>query len=656
MNRLAMVATWLLLVGMIGPAGAAAGTPGGQEAPSDANRLIEQILANQEEPAAQARALMRLAEHTEKPADRIALLAKAVECGSADRHGQGGRGLAAEALDDLFATDAGNRLKWAEQRAELYHRWVPALRNPAERQRRTVEYIQALLDFGHAQAEAGDYRQACTTFRRAKAIAARADLPTQADLAERAYDRCRRRGLVDMQVERLAKRLEANPDDVDLRVQLVGMLVVDLDRPRQAVRYMHPALPEPWKTYLPLLAIDPADVEAPACREIGDWYAKTLTEGAEKDRQAALWARAAEWYACCAEAATDEETAGVVRLAAQAAAVKASQLTNAVSEQMAVFAAKRARLPIEQQMAATRMALAAANGGLNAEKFPVRFQAANGQIIGVRIRQVPGLASLEPLYGLPLERLSIESGRRGQGEQLRSFRGIHEMRLVELNLQGIGLADLKPLAGLQVRELNLGNCADLKSLAGIELMAVQHLKLGHCEKLTSLAPLKAVRLRSLRLYKLHALESLAGLENQALEALHLEKCTQVRDVSPLAESPLKALGVKKMPRLAGWEKLQFKGVRSLVLQSTHTPETLEFLAGNRVLTHLKLYSLGRLTSLKGIGQAPLNVLDLRECGKLQSLAAALQCPLAEVTVLACPKVPAQQIDAIASKPGVKLTR
>lgn len=160
-----------------------------------------------------------------------------------------------------------------------------------------------------------------------------------------------------------------------------------------------------------------------------------------------------------------------------------------------------------------QQALAAKNPGLKSEA--VLFQPRDGRVVIAEL-QGAGISDLSPLAGLPLEVLGLADN---PVHDLKPLRG---MPLKELVLERTQVLNLQPLEGMPLVNLwlNQSPVADLRPLAGAPL--VQLSLLG--TKVRDLTPLQGMPLESVWLNE-----------------------TLVNDLSPLAESPLISLTLHKTP-------------------------------------------------------------------------------------------------------------
>jgi Leucine-rich repeat (LRR) protein len=149
------------------------------------------------------------------------------------------------------------------------------------------------------------------------------------------------------------------------------------------------------------------------------------------------------------------------------------------------------------------------------------------------------LADLEPLRGLQLTELNVQGNRKV--EHLGPLAG---MPLRKLNVGGTTVADLSPLKDSSVWLLNVAGTPvrDLSPLKGLPL---SHLYLMG-SKVTDLSPLKDTALKVVSLVDT-SISDLSPLANKPVWDLHCER-TKVQDLSVLRTLPLKQLSCDFDPK------------------------------------------------------------------------------------------------------------
>jgi hypothetical protein len=257
------------------------------------------------------------------------------------------------------------------------------------------------------------------------------------------------------------------------------------------------------------------------------------------------------------------------------------------------------------------------------------------------------VAELSALAGMPLKRLDLGNTRVSDLTPLR------RMPLQWLHVSGTGvgaldplrgapltvfvarctrIADISPLAGAPLEELDLFEAyvSDIGPLKGALL---KRLDLGRTP-VSSVEPLRGMPLKRLSLYWTKRLKSIAALEGMPLESLRLRH-TAARDIRvlrgmPLRELELGSIGITDLGVL--------RGMPLEVLEIDRNPvQDISFVRG-MPLRELDLRSCGKLHDLSPLADCPqLRKLwlppkprDLEPLRKLKNLQTINDRPAADV--------------------------
>ena len=129
--------------------------------------------------------------------------------------------------------------------------------------------LQSLDNLAQARMQAGDFAGAGALYQKAGATAA---TPEAKDQYKAKRLQCDARQKMQKQIDALKAKVEAAPDDVASRAELVRLIVVELDDPAQANKYVTDALDEDLKKHVPAAAKGVDVAPELACMELGDWY------------------------------------------------------------------------------------------------------------------------------------------------------------------------------------------------------------------------------------------------------------------------------------------------------------------------------------------------------------------------------------------------
>ena len=212
--------------------------------------------------------LSQAARLRENPAFRNHLYERAFEFALV---GPGGHATAAKALDELEKALPDRADEWAEKRLAL-----DRARFAAASQRQKVSLgtslVSRLLHVGDARGRAGKWDEAGLLYHEAVRVA-RAVRSPDLRLATEKVNAATARKLAGP----YEAKLRRNPKDAAARQQIIELYVTRLDDPAGAARFVTPAVPEPWRTCVPLAAAEVGTLSTRACREMGDWYRSLVT-------------------------------------------------------------------------------------------------------------------------------------------------------------------------------------------------------------------------------------------------------------------------------------------------------------------------------------------------------------------------------------------
>ncbi|MDA1139465.1 MAG: protein kinase [Planctomycetota bacterium] len=174
------------------------------------------------------------------------------------------------------------------------------------------------------------------------------------------------------------------------------------------------------------------------------------------------------------------------------------------------------------------------------------------------------LSDLTPLKGMPLEHLSLTSN-----PEVRDLSPLKGMPLTYLNLGLTGIGDLGPLQGMPLKELHLSRTRanNLSSLAGLP---IEILRISGCG-IVDLSPLEGMPLLELDASSNDDLRVLAPLSGMPLETLILSNSMNLRNILPLKGLSLKKFVISNS-QVKDISPLNGMKLESLDLDSTHVEE------------------------------------------------------------------------------------
>jgi len=511
--------------------------------------------------------------------------------------------------------------------------------------------MKALLDAASAKAKLGKHDDAVSLAGRAYRSIGKA-IPEKKDELKAALTLFQDGKKIAARIQRLERRLKADPADLPTRNDLIHMYLVEMDDPVKARKTITGETAETLRTYVPLAAGDLKDVPPAACLEMGDWYREFWRNAGAGAKQAML-VRAKTYYRRYLEghetrdATIIKATLALRRvnkeLAKYGPVKKPKTAIRKMSKEILAFAKSRASLPGNRQLEVTLQKLREVNGE---KKIYGTGLFTDGRLVGIDLHYRPAyrygrqanrsVANIDPLYGLALTSLNL-AGCKGLSGDLAALAG---MPLGNLNLTGCdnldsldGLDQL-PLAvfalpGVKapggdlmfLRKMKLTSLTvtgGIKSLDGIQGMPLRSLTLSGCGDLVGdLSALKGMPLFRLSIYGC-GIDSLNGIGDLQLEHLNISGCPYLRNLRGLGGVSLETLLVTSCVNLREIAELKkCPALTTLNLSGSGNLREISALRGTK-LTRLYLTNCQKLASLNGIGDLPLVDINLLRCTSLRN--------------------------------------
>jgi len=241
---------------------------GAQMRADETQKLIESIVRSAKGNVDAARKLIIAAKSLEDtPKTQIAICERAYDCGV---KAPGGYGFAIEALDMLDRLDRGRLGVWRQERLKVY-RLRYARSSSRDRHSHGEALVKLLLEVADRHAKNGRFEEATMLYRQALPVVNRLHLSSRDEISEKllaagAYLRAKN------MAARLKAKLASDPGDKTSRNSLVRLLVVDLDSPAEAVKYLNPDCDEKLRTFVTLAAGPVEKLTEAQCLDLGRWY------------------------------------------------------------------------------------------------------------------------------------------------------------------------------------------------------------------------------------------------------------------------------------------------------------------------------------------------------------------------------------------------
>jgi hypothetical protein len=225
-----------------------------------------------------------------QPALMVVLCEKAAELGKSN---PAGRATAIQSLE-LLAEKVPDRKaacieKIAGLRQAAYDVALPDAKTQAGE-----ALIATLLDLTDAKTQADDATAASDACRKALALAIALKSDSKASVqAKMEYLAAWQK--TSQQVAALKTRLQSAPTDAATRAELVKTLLVDLDNPAAAAKFVDTSLDATLQKFVPAAAKGVEQTPELACKELGDWY-RGMADQAAGAAKTPLVARARAYY------------------------------------------------------------------------------------------------------------------------------------------------------------------------------------------------------------------------------------------------------------------------------------------------------------------------------------------------------------------------
>jgi len=317
----------------------------------DTDDLVKEILRSAKTNAERASALYRAARLAkDAPKLQIVLLEKAVECGVKDVAAPASRKIVIESLAKLTVLAPKRADTWRAASADLHRRWYRATRKRDDKAAVGEKFVDLLVSLGEDYGRDRKWAKAAGAYREAASVANSLDLTCKADIARDLRMASYFFG-VSQKVDRYIRVLKQKPDHAATKASLLKALVVDLDEPGRAVKYLDDDVDEMFRTYVPLADKDPEELQPNVCRELGDWYYRILAPQASLVGKVVMLRRAKKYYKQFLDASTSPGLDGVkAKVAMRAIDKELEKLANIgrpVYRNRIIFRAKESMTPFK---------------------------------------------------------------------------------------------------------------------------------------------------------------------------------------------------------------------------------------------------------------------------------------------------------------------
>jgi len=427
----------------------------------------------------------------------------------------GGETMAFRALHVLREEMPEREFDAAMKRVALYQRGYNTVKSESAGR----NLVKALIHAAETATTSRRYGEAAGLWRRASGTGAEIGYERQ-DKLERRLPAFEARAESGRRVQRLAARLRDEPENDEVRRELLMTYLVELDSPAEAERLLRPADEETLKTNVPVAMQPVQSLSKDAALRLAEWYVGLAGEAGTGGRELMV-GRAMGYYKRFYSLHEERSDSMAMR-----AALGIQKIGGSVPEPDEDPEPERdiADLRWGERITDLRLAEYAARNP-DIKRLDQNRIGGAGRITDLRplthlaelthleLRGAAGISDLSPLSSLSnLKSLTLTGLELGEFSPLAELSG-----LTSLNLIGAAeLSDLTPVGQLRgLRTLNLSNCPEISNLRPLEdLPELTRLTLNGSENIRDLAPL----------------EELSG----TLSRIDLRGCTGISDIYPLS--------------------------------------------------------------------------------------------------------------------------
>jgi len=222
-----------------------------------------------------AKLLKAAKDMPDSPDLQVLLYEKACQFGSS---GTAGCDTALEALGLLEKAVPDKKDQWRQKKFEVVKFRFDKSRGAA-RKAAGQPYMEMLEALADAKVAEGNGIAAKALYKRAQMVATYIKSARSAEILAKSK---RVNAIVarDARLESLQAKLKQNAQDTAARKELILLHVVAFDNPSEAAKLLTDDLDEVTRTYVPLAAKKPDDLDEAICLELGGWYHQKLSKKA----------------------------------------------------------------------------------------------------------------------------------------------------------------------------------------------------------------------------------------------------------------------------------------------------------------------------------------------------------------------------------------
>ena len=225
---------------------------------------------------------------------QIALLEKAVQYGTASRSVKGFE-IAEKSIELLAETEPDRKTESKAREVKLYRVWYGFIRDKEEKAELGNKLVASLLESSALYEKENKWLEATKAYRSARSIAISLKIDNAGEIQQK-QNRAAYLARTHQNVARYKKSLEKKPESLSVRTALLSALLIDLDDPKEALKYLSGEVDKEWQVYVPLAAKSVEELKPEECRALGDWYYKNILKRTGTSAKTNVLHRAKMYY------------------------------------------------------------------------------------------------------------------------------------------------------------------------------------------------------------------------------------------------------------------------------------------------------------------------------------------------------------------------
>jgi len=250
----------------------------------ETDALIKTLKPSPLDHAVWAKSLLKAVRDLEdNPAAQGRLYEKAYELGIKDSEAYP---TAIKAARALLEARPKQKAVWQQKLLDVYKMDLRAADRKRKKEAGKV-YVEQMIDVADTMAASGGLADALKLYTDASRMVRYYAPGLRRAVSQKLRD-VRSRQELQQQLSRLKRFVEAHPDNIGQRENLILLLVVDLDQPDEAGKWLRADVSEALRTCVPLAAKEIEQIAKGVCLELGDWYRSLAAQATERRKTNAL--------------------------------------------------------------------------------------------------------------------------------------------------------------------------------------------------------------------------------------------------------------------------------------------------------------------------------------------------------------------------------